>query len=223
MAPGIDRVVFATDRPLLLAGFREVLRRVGINCEPGVIEPARLVESVESSERCLVFLDGEGMPSWENLEMARLRTPKSRFVVCCGVIRPELVLAAMERGLDGLLSTRVPVPEAADALTQICRGERQFRFQDTLLPRTPSKPSLSPRERVVLAMVAEGMRNRDIAAALSTSENSVKVHINRLLRKTGTKRRQELAVIATPILTQTHDEPELTSFDGGWMFGETPV
>jgi two-component system nitrate/nitrite response regulator NarP len=223
MKPAIDRIVFATDRPLLVVGFREVLRRAGLEAEPWVLEPAFLVDSLPPRESWLVMLDGESLLPWEALDEARRRSPKSRFVICCGVIAPELLLAAMEHEVDGIVSTRIPVPEATEALARICNGERQYRFQDRLESRPPCAPSLSPRERVVLAMVADGLRNRQIAASLGTSENSVKVHIHRLLRKTGTKRRQELALLAAPILARANAEPELSAFDDKWMFGGNPA
>jgi DNA-binding NarL/FixJ family response regulator len=219
MQPGIDRIVFATERPLLVVGFREVLRRAGLEAEPWIVDPDSLASIVQPEEAWLVLLDGESLLPWESLDAARERAPKSHFVICCGAIRPELVLAAIEHRLAGIISTRIPVPDATDALVRICNGERQFRYQDSLEAHTPEVPALSPRERVVLAMVAEGLRNRQIAVALGTSENSVKVHINRLLRKTGTKRRQELALLAAPLLARSPEEPELTAFDDSWMFG----
>jgi DNA-binding NarL/FixJ family response regulator len=223
MEPAIDRIVFATERPLLVVGFREVLRRAGLDAEPWVLEPSALEDSLQAEEAWLIILDGESLQSWDSLEESRRRAPRSLFVICCGAITPELVLAAIEHQLDGIISTRIPVSEATEALARICNGEKQFRFQDTLESRTAEGPPLSPRERVVLAMVADGLRNRQIAAALGTSENSVKVHINRLLRKTGTKRRQELALLAAPILARTPRDSELSAFDDKWMFGEKPV
>lgn len=221
--PTIDRIVFATERPLLVVGFREVLRRAGLDLEPAVVEPTGLASSLRAEEKWLVMLDGESLLPWEALDATRLRSPRSLFVICCAAIRPELVMAAIEHGLDGIISTRIPVPEATEALELICQGERQFRFPDTLELQGTEGPPLSPREKVVLAMVADGMRNRQIAIALGTSENSVKVHINRLLRKTGTRRRQELAVLAAPLLARTSGEPDLLSFDDTWMFGGKSV
>jgi DNA-binding NarL/FixJ family response regulator len=219
MIPGIDRIVFATDRPLLAVGFREVLRRAGLETEPWVVEPAALAGSVRPDETWLVMLDGESPLLWDSLDAARRCAGKSRFVICCGAVTPGLVMAAMQHELDGLISTRIPVPEATEALSRICAGERQFRFQDGFEARTPDGLPLSPRERVVLAMVADGLRNRQIAAALGTSENSVKVHINRLLRKTGTSRRQELALLAGPLLARAPEETQVPAFDDTWMFG----
>ena len=223
MKPIIDRIVFATERPLLAVGVRELLRRSGLEAEPRVVGPAALADSVQPEETWLIVLDSEGPLFWDDLDKARLRAPGSRFVICGGAITPELVLAAMEHGLDGVISTRLPESEATEALVRICHGERQFRFQDRMEMRPPEPAPLSHRERLVLAMVAEGLRNRQIAAAMGTSEDSVKVHIHRLLRKTGTRRRQELAPLAGPLLARVEEASEAGAFDDTWMFGETSV
>lgn len=55
--------------------------------------------------------------------------------------------------------------------------------------------TLSTREREVLHLVASGARNRDIAAQLGVSDNTVKFHVSNLLRKTGTATRSELAAL----------------------------
>jgi len=219
LKPAIDHIVFVTERPLLAVGFREVLRRAGLEAELSMRQPAKLGETLRSGEKWLVMLDGDGTLQWEMLDAARRESPKSLFVMCCSATRPELVLAAMDHGFDGLISTRIPVADASEALAQICCGQRQFRFKDTLERQLPDGPPLSPREKVVLAMVADGLRNRQIAVALGTSENNVKVQINHLLRKTGTKRRQELALLARPLLSRGSEGPDLPAFDDGWMFG----
>jgi DNA-binding NarL/FixJ family response regulator len=219
----IDRIVFATERPLLAVGLRELLRRAGLEAEPWMVGPAALADSVDPEETWLIVLDGEGPLFWEELDKARLRAPQSRFVICGDAITPELVLAAVRHSLDGVISTRLPELETTEALVRICNGERQFRYQDGMETRPPEAPPLSHRERLVLAMVAEGLRNRQIAAAIGTSEDSVKVHIHRLLRKTGTKRRQELAQLAGSLLARAGEGAEGSAFDHSWMFGATPV
>lgn len=55
--------------------------------------------------------------------------------------------------------------------------------------------TLSTREREVLHLLATGARNRDIAAQLGVSDNTVKFHVSNLLRKTGTSTRSELAAL----------------------------
>ena len=223
MKPIIERIVFATERPLLAVGLRELLRRSGLEAEPWVVGPAALSGCVPADQTWLIVLDGEGPLFWEDLDRARLRAPTSRFVICGGAITPDLVLAAMQHDLDGVISTRLPEVETTEALVRICRGERQFRYRDGMDARSPDTPPLSHRERLVLAMVAEGLRNRQIAAAMETSEDSVKVHIHRLLRKTGTKRRQELAGLAGPLLARAEEGAEASVFDDAWMFGRNSV
>jgi len=219
MKPVIDRVVFATDRLLLVASMREVLRCAGLEAEPWVVEPAALADAMPDGETWLVLLDGDNPLPWEHLDRARLRAPKSFFVLCRGAVTPELARAAMEHNLDGVVSTRLPVHEATDVLVRICNGERLFRFQDEIESRPPEAPPLSRRERLVLAMVADGLRNRQIAEAMGTSEDSVKVHVHRLLRKTGTRRRQELAALAAALLAHSEEEASAADFDDSWMFG----
>ncbi|HMD69997.1 MAG TPA: LuxR C-terminal-related transcriptional regulator [Bryobacteraceae bacterium] len=219
MKPIIERIVFATERPLLAVGLRELLRRSGLEAEPWVMNPAALAASVQPEETWLIVLDGEGPLFWEEVDKARLLAPQSRFVICGGAITPELVLAAMKHDLDGVISTRLPELETTEALVRICHGERQYRFEEGMETRFPETPPLSRRERLVLAMVADGLRNREIAMAIGTSEDSVKVHIHRLLRKTGTRRRQELAPLAGPLLARAETGAEASDFDGTWMFG----
>lgn len=62
-------------------------------------------------------------------------------------------------------------------------------------PAIPAEP-LSPREREVLALVAEGRSNKAIAAALSVSPNTVKTHVASLLHKLDAENRVQLAAIA---------------------------
>ncbi|HYY68166.1 MAG TPA: response regulator transcription factor [Terriglobales bacterium] len=61
---------------------------------------------------------------------------------------------------------------------------------------------LSPREREVAALVARGMKNRDMARELSISENTVKRHLQSIFDKTGTHDRLELAVLALKELSR---------------------
>lgn len=219
MKPIIERIVCATERPLLAVGLRELLRRAGLELEPWMVAPRALSGVVRADQTWLVVLDGDGPIYWEDLDRARMRAPQSRFVICGGAVTPEMVLAAVEHGLDGVISTRLPEMEATEALVRVCRGERQFRYQNDIEWRSPETASLSQRERLVLAMVAEGLRNRQIAMAIGTSEDSVKVHIHRLLRKTGTSRRQELVPLAGQLLARADGEDTPSAFDHVWMFG----
>jgi two-component system, NarL family, nitrate/nitrite response regulator NarL len=61
---------------------------------------------------------------------------------------------------------------------------------------------LSERERQIAALVARGMKNKDIAHELNISENTVKRHLQSIFNKTGARDRLELAVIALTELSK---------------------
>ena len=92
------------------------------------------------------------------------------------------------------------------AIRSVAEGELAFSDEiahsvlDAMVSVQPPAPAsmarLSERERQIAFMVAQGMRNRDIAAELEISENTVKRHLQSIFSKTGSKDRLELAVLA---------------------------
>ena len=189
--------IFATPNPLLIAGVREVLAAAGIPSDPRIVAPEGLGRTLAPADRCLVILDGEALPHRETLARLCRSTPGSQFLIWA--VRPtaDLLRIALECGVHGLLSTRLPLPEASDALLRIYRGERVFRFNPDSGPVASAKPfQLSARERLVLAALAGGETNAGIAAALHTTPSTVKGCVSRLFRKTGARNRRELAQLS---------------------------
>ena len=185
-----------------------------------------LAQTLHAGERCLVVMDAESGLPWEMLGSLRRDLSESRFVVWCTQATPQLVHAALEAGMDGLLSTTLAPRDAAPSLLRICQGEKQFRF-DGVAPTHPSaEPGLTPRKQQVVALVMHGHKNREIAAALDTTEGCVKVYLNRIFIKTGAKSRHELAFVGdgtmrrrkTRLRADASPKRAATAFDAGWMF-----
>jgi DNA-binding NarL/FixJ family response regulator len=112
----------------------------------------------------------------------------------------ELALAAGARGL--LFRDAAPGALLA-ALQAVARGLTVF--EPTLSPTRPTSraatpptgpEALTPREREVLALLAEGLSNKAIADRLSISEHTAKFHVNAVLAKLGVQRRTEAVVRA---------------------------
>ena len=122
------RPIFATANPLLIAGVREVLTAAGITIDPRVVAPEALERTMESAPRCLVILDGHALPPAETLAALCRSKPDSYFVLWAARPTAEMLTMALECGLHGLLSTKLPLEEASLALLRICRGERVFRY-----------------------------------------------------------------------------------------------
>lgn len=120
---------------------------------------------------------------------------------------PELIEAAIAYGAAGFLSKGLSGAALADALVAVHRDERPVllgsssnggeRFDDRnehsgMWPG--SAAGLTERESEVLALITQGLRNAEIAAALYLSINSIKTHTRNLYRKIGVSTRTEAAL-----------------------------
>ncbi len=110
---------------------------------------------------------------------------------------------ALSAGARGLLFRDVAPAALLAALRAVARG--LFVFDPALAsvraaPRasgpTPGQETLTPREREVLALLAEGLSNKAIADRLAISEHTAKFHVNAVLAKLGVQRRTEAVVRA---------------------------
>ena len=216
--------IFATPNPLLLSGVREVLAAAGMPPEARIVAPEWLSQALAQAEAYLVILDGQAMPHREILTQLCRSNPNSQFVVWVMQPTADLLRIALECGVHGLLSTRLPLQEAAAALVRIRRGERMLRFDaDSRIGR--SKPlQFSARERHVLMALAGGLSNAEIAAALPTTASTVKGCLARLFRKTGARNRRELAQLGHSMIRtaeqsaeQSKVSAETQPFDANWM------
>ena len=75
-------------------------------------------------------------------------------------------------------------------------GKIMEEFRNLVVQKEECKEILTPREKEVLLLVAEGMTNKDIAVELSLSESTVKIHIQHVLKKLNLKGRVQAAVYA---------------------------
>ncbi|MGZ3459638.1 MAG: LuxR C-terminal-related transcriptional regulator [Archangium sp.] len=111
---------------------------------------------------------------------------------------------ALSAGARGLLFRDVAPAPLLAALRAMARGLSVFDPALAALratPRAPATPSvapegLTPREREVLALLAEGLSNKAIAERLDISEHTAKFHVNAVLAKLGVQRRTEAVVRA---------------------------
>lgn len=117
---------------------------------------------------------------------------------------------AIKAGASGYLLKEIPIEEVADAIRSVWAGQSRISpsMASKLLtefaamskatedkPQMPS-PRLTDREMEVLRLVAQGLNNRDIAATLFISENTVKNHIRNILEKLHLHSRMEAVVYA---------------------------
>jgi DNA-binding NarL/FixJ family response regulator len=194
------RVLVADDHQLMregtaaLIGADERIEVVGLARDGG--------EAVALAERRrpdVVLLD-LNMPGVGGLEAcARLRGDEGPEVLMLTVSDEEPDLyAALRVGAAGYLTKDMPPAELIEAVLAVARGEP--RIAPAMASRMLAEPdpleALSARERDVLSLIAEGLRNREIAERLVISETTVKTHVRHVLEKLRFRNRSEAAAFA---------------------------
>ncbi|HEY9630856.1 MAG TPA: response regulator transcription factor [Coleofasciculaceae cyanobacterium] len=127
----------------------------------------------------------------------------------------KYVAEALQVGAKGYLLKDIPSEELAEVIRSIHRGYTQFSpgILEKMManptaaqPQSPQPPpgftQLSPREKQVLRMLANGASNREIAEALFLTEGTVRNHISHILTRLNLRDRIQAAVVAQPFLSQ---------------------
>jgi DNA-binding NarL/FixJ family response regulator len=146
-----------------------------------------------------VVLMDLSMPGTDGVEATRRMatvSPASRVVVLTSFSETERIMAALEAGAVGYLLKDVEPDELLRGIRAAARGEAPFspRAAKVLLPRTGHH--LSPREREVLALVAQGLPNKSVARRLGISEKTVKTHLTSVFTTLGVTDRTSAALWA---------------------------
>jgi FixJ family two-component response regulator len=107
---------------------------------------------------------------------------------------------AMRRGAVDFLEKRAPREELLHSVrAALERGEREFEKRLRLRELDKRFARLTPREKEVLQHVVVGRMNKEIAAALSINERTVKLHRTAITRKVGVHSSAQLATLSTEI------------------------
>ena len=161
------------------------------------------------------------MPGLSGIEACRLlreRLPDTRVVMLTSFGNEEAVFASIMAGASGYLLKNTGRRELLRAVRAAARGESQLDPSVTgrvlarlrnLSEKEQDRESamLSEREKEVLALVAKGRTNREIAAELVISGNTARNHVSRILGKLGLARRSEAATFAVRHGLLDEDDP----------------
>ncbi|GAB7037247.1 response regulator transcription factor [Catenuloplanes niger JCM 9533] len=206
-------MIVVDDQPMLLAGFVAIIdAEDDLEVVGTAADGAAAVELAAAVRPDVVVMDIR-MPGMDGLAATRLVTAADdppRVLVLTTFDLDAYVFEALRAGASGFLLKDADPDELLAAIRVIAGGEALLdpavtgrlieAFATGVTPSpAPERPELAvltPREREVLTLIAEGLSNAEIAARLGVGVGTVKTHVNALLTKIGVRDRVQATILA---------------------------
>jgi two-component system NarL family response regulator len=195
------RVLVVDDHKVVRVGLRAMISHepdMEVVAEAGNAPEALAAHATFQPDVTLVDLRLPDISGAELITQIRQRDPKARFIILTSYDADEDVFRAIQAGAHGyLLKGTFPEGILEEAIRTVHAGQRVIppEIAQRLAHRL-SVPALTPREIAVLELVAKGLSNREIGAALSTRPGTVKTHLERIYAKLGVGDRTAAALTA---------------------------
>ena len=217
------RVLLADDHALFRAGIASLLKAWGMETVGQASNGLEALEQARALRPDLVLMD-IGMSPCNGLEATRLikaELPETKIVIVTVSDDDDDLFEAIKSGAEGYLLKDMSEEELGRTLTGIATGEPALspglaakildefaRVSRDGAPKEVESDGLTPREREVLELVVTGATNREIAAALYISENTVNFHMKHILAKLHLKNRAQAVAYAirSGLVTVSDDE-----------------
>jgi two-component system nitrate/nitrite response regulator NarP len=201
------RVLLADDHPMIAAALEVLLRGSDYELIGRARTGTEAITQVQRLKPHLLLLD-VNMPDGGGLEVLRqlrgMRRTPAVILLTAGMEDSQLLTADRLEPEGMVLKTSDPAL-LIECMDQVRNGdrwvdpeiaERTRQAKD----RASRAPSLTPRERELVELVRQGLRNRDIASQLGVTEGTVKVYLHAIFDKLGVDNRTELAMRAPELL-----------------------
>ena len=206
------RACIVDDQELVRTGFAMIL---GSEDDIDVVgQASNGREAVELCHRYrpdVVLMDVR-MPEMDGIEATRLITAAddltAKVLILTTFDLDEYVYDAIRAGASGFLLKDTPVDDLVRAVRVVAAGEallapsvtrrliEEFASETTAFVEAPGLADLTEREREVLAQMARGLSNQEIAAELFLGETTVKTHVSRVLTKLDVRDRVQAVIVA---------------------------
>lgn len=210
-AAGTISIALADDHAIFRDGLRRLLQlepdfKIVAEAQDGTQVP----DILRDHEPDVLLLDLK-MPNLDGLSLLqRLQNQKfkTKIIVLTASDDEGEYVQAMKYGTSGIVLKQTATDLLIKSIRKVYSGEiwldakttaavmRQFASPNDPSPRDRDKPRLSNREREIVALVAQGFKNKEIAERMFISEQTVKNHLHNIFDKLGVSDRLELALYA---------------------------
>jgi two-component system response regulator DevR len=201
------RVVIVDDHEIVRVGLAAVLEDTpDLSVVAMVGTAAEALEAVAEHQPDVVVLDLR-LPDRSGIAILpelRQLSPGTRVLALTSYGEDRAVLASVRAGVDGFLTKTTDSEALVEAIRAVAQGKKHLKeqaaealvrfVQGGLAEPGPHRgqASLTPREREIAQLVAEGLSNREVALRLQLSEKTVKRHVSDILDKLGLERRGQI-------------------------------
>jgi DNA-binding NarL/FixJ family response regulator len=202
--------MLADDQALVRSGFRMILDSRDDVVVVGEAQDGLEAVNLAADLRPDVILMDVRMPKLDGVEATRrivASGSEARILILTTFDLDEYVYEAIRAGASGFLLKDVQPVELVDAIRVVAAGNALLgstvtkrllgRFTDGAPQASlPTLESLTDREREILALMAGGLSNAEIAVRLVVGETTVKTHVSSILRKLGVRDRVQAVIVA---------------------------
>ncbi|MFN8158102.1 MAG: response regulator transcription factor [Candidatus Nanopelagicales bacterium] len=201
------------DHELIRQGLRRAFERDGdfeVAGEAGTLSDARRLLTLMSPDVVILDVrlpDGNGL---EACRKVRADNPEIGIVILTMYAGDDQLFEALEAGASAFVPKNAPSEDVVAAARHAASSPRSFTANDLneAMKRrlSPSGPQLSPREREVLGLLADGLGVAQISRQLYISESTTKTHISKLYEKLGAGNRAQALMTALKLGLLKRDE-----------------
>ena len=191
-----DILCYST-HPVLTAGLRASLAgHQGFHLAAISTTIPDLLEAIRTTPAALVLIDLSPEVTLESLKKIQAEARGTATVLWVDVVSTEFAAQVIGLGVRGILRKTMAIEMHLKCLETVAAGELWLEkmLSDRIL--STNRVTLTQRERDLLGLLAQGLRNKEIAHVLGITEGTVKVYLSHLFRKVGASDRLELALFA---------------------------
>ena len=194
------RVLIADDHPVVRTGLTSMLsaqQQVEVIGSVSNGHDALLAVQQEMPDILLLDLRMPGLDGIETLHALKEMQTATRVIILSSFEADEDIYRSVRAGAMGYLLKDTPKNQMLEAISAVHAGKRYIKGQiASRLAERMLRSSITARELEILEMIAKGLTNKQIASALSISENTVRNHLNSIMEKLEVSDRTEAATTA---------------------------